>query len=266
MGIPLYAELKKKPKLEVLREALRYFKIKALVKYIEDRLCEYTRAGNKEAAEIYNSRRIKALGEFYKIDQMAPLVGELGFVLDGIIVRRKIRESLRFIYLLDLIPELRIGKTIMSTSEILECIKETIKRVEENYIGIQQSRSLRLEEKLAALEYAKKNIHICLLLNKGVKKLERSSLSPESISRIQRVIKSNKNHIYAEGILGYLRIYLSKLLDYNVRPKEISRYYILELEPPENIISEEEDWGKTNNSEAVVYLKKLIRKMKKELC
>lgn len=263
MGIPLYAELKEGPKLEVLREALRYFKMKALVKYIENRRYEYASAGNIEAAEIYNSRRIKALGEFYKTDQGAPSVGELGFVLDGIIMRRKICEGLRFVSIPDLIPELRIRKRIMSTSEILECIKETIKRVEENYIGIQQSRFLWLEEKIAALEYAKKNIHICLILNEGVKRLERSSLNPGNISRIQRIIESSKDHVYAEGILGYLRIYLSKLLDYNVRPREISRYYIQELEPPENIISEEEDWDKTNNSEAIVYLKKLIRKMKK---
>lgn len=263
MRIPLHTELKEEPKLEVLKEAQKYFKTVALLEYFEAERIKCIQVGNKRDEKIWLERYLKLYEKFLEVKQDRMPKYELESVIAGIIHRRW--KEMHHIDVNDLIPELWTKKYKMPTSEILECIKETIKRVKENYIGIQQSKFLWLEEKIAALEYAKKNIHICLLLNKGVKRLESSSLSPGSISRIQGVIENNKDHIYAEGILGYLRIYLSRILDYNVRPKEISRYYIQELEPPENIISEE-DWDKTNNFEAVVYLKKLIRKMKKELC
>lgn len=264
MGIPLYVELKREPKLEVLKKALRYFKTKALLEYIRDRQYEYTLTGNKEAEKIYDIRFLKIWRIFKEMDAMPSPAYELESVLVDFIDRRKYCEGLRYYSLYDLIPELYCTKRRMSSLENIECIEECIKRVEEDYIKLKRSTFLWTEEKIAALEYAKRGIQIAVLLRDGVRELEGSGLSPKSISRIQRIVEKEKNYHYAEGIVGYLRIYLSRLLEYNVRPKEISKYYIYELKPPCDTNLEDDEWDKRNNSEAVMYLRKLIRKMKKE--
>lgn len=261
MGIPLHAELKKEPKIEVLREAHKYFKTLSILEYFMAKELECISASNKRDEEIYHERIIKLQRKLLEIKQNKTS-DSLESVLDRIIHKRY--KDIRYINVDDLIPELVIREGKRSLLDIMGDINETIRRVNENYIGLKQAQFLWEEEKIAALEYAKKNIHTCFLLKKAVDSLENSSLSSESISRIQRVVEANKDSVYADGIVGHLCIYLSKLLDYNVRPKEISKCYIPELKPPCDTVPENDEWDKRNNSEAVMYLRKLIRKMKKE--